>query len=161
MKFFKWMFLNEKVTVGHVWARYASHTFARPLIMALAEGQILINMDEDGIKQLEKMIAEDKKAEAEDSKNRLTLAQHIQRYCRPTSRTMAGVKSSAATTIGSIGRRIWPWERSLSVLNSARRANKSGAESGRWSTESITRIREKWLRAWTNGRRTISSRVRV
>ena len=91
------MFLNEKVTVGHVWARYASHTsvhtFARPLIMAVAEGQVIINMDEDGIKQLEKMIAEDQKAEAEDSANRLTLAQHIQKYPVPWAWLPANIKN--------------------------------------------------------------------
>ena len=87
------MFLNEKVTVGHVWARYASHTFARPLIMALAKGQILINMDEDGIKNMEKMMAQDKLAEAEDSTNRLTLAQHRQRYPVPHAWLPANIKN--------------------------------------------------------------------
>ena len=88
------MFLNEKVAVGHVWARYASHTVARPLIMALAEGQILLNpTDEDDLKKMEEMMAADKKAEAEDSANALTLAEHRMKYPVPWRWLPANIKN--------------------------------------------------------------------
>ena len=61
--------------------------------MALAKGQIIIDMDEDGIKKMEEMIAQDKLAEAEDSTNRLTLAQHRRKYPVPHAWLPANIKN--------------------------------------------------------------------
>ena len=122
-------------TFGHVTP--PTPPFARPLIMALAEGQIIIDMDEEGIKKLEEMIAQDKLAEAEDSTNRLTLAQHRQRYPVPHAWLPANIKNHGWCKV-----KCWHYDRLYWAENMATETKFVGVKQCKEGEQIRCRVRQ-------------------
>ena len=123
--------------------------------MALAEGQTLpsMTMDEyakevDADKSMEKLKDQDKSAEADDSKNVLTLAEHRKKYkVVPWEWLPAKIKNHGWCLV-----KCWYYENLFWVENMALETRYVGVRlnegeikisSSRRSTPSITKIREK------------------